>query len=304
MGAKTFTWIVLAVVALAGGVGIGAALLSSGDSPTSTAPVVQENSHSAPGSEDIPADLRSAIRDNPELAARIRGAAENNPALAARVQEALESGELPEAIGARGNRERRSSANRSDRDTVPLRGAIAVLSDGLLQLETPDGLAEIRISGSTPMVLNKNAPDAISHLATGVDVTVITRTNEAGLLSARAIVIGTNDAGGRRLEGNDGGLSSVRGTIDSFDSGTLHVQTADTQVMVAVSSETSIRVTTTVSEATHELSEGQIATAFVERDQDGHLTATRITVGEARGERQMQGEREGGRRRGAREGRQ
>ena len=55
MGAKTFTWIVLAVVALAGGVGIGAALLSSGDSPTSTAPVVQENSPSAPGSEDIPA---------------------------------------------------------------------------------------------------------------------------------------------------------------------------------------------------------------------------------------------------------
>ena len=294
MGAKGFI-VVLLIVAVAGaGAALGISkLLPSDPAGTPTAAVsvapgsdtsgsAEAAGESAPESgapspdsgqqitvDDLPAEVRQAMAENPELAARI--------------EEMIASGELPPdlafGIGRGGNPG--GGFGGIGRGGEPLPGTVVSFDSGTLNLDTPDGPAAVSVADDTPVNITKAASEAAGYMTEGVQVTVVAQPDDAGGLSAQTVVFGDlGGFGGAGVGGGFGGLGTVvMGTVASFTDGVLTVESAEGPVAVEVADEVLVLINTTASEAQAELATDAIVTVLVQRAADGSLEAVTVIAG-------------------------
>ena len=298
MGAKGFI-VVLLIVAVAGaGAALGISMLIPSDpagTPTAAVSVAPgsdtsgsaeaasegapESSAPSPDSgqqitvDDLPAEVRQAMAENPELAARI--------------EEMIASGELPPdlafGIGRGGNPG--GGFGGIGRGGEPLSGTVVSFDNGTLNLDTPDGPAAVSVADDTPVNITKAVSEAAGYMTKGVQVTVVAQPDDAGGLSAQAVVLGDLGGfggvlGGAGFGGGFGGLGTVvTGTVASFADGVLTVESAEGPVAVEVADEVLVLINTTASEAQAELATDAIVTVLVQRAADGSLEAVTVIAG-------------------------
>ena len=298
MGAKGFI-VVLLIVAVAGaGAALGISkLLPSDPAGTPTAAVsvapasdtsgsaeaasegAPESSAPSPDSgqqitvDDLPAEVRQAMAENPELAARI--------------EEMIASGELPPdlAFGLSQGGNPGGGFGGIGRGGEPLPGTVVSFDNGTLNLDTPDGPAAVSVADDTPVNITKAASEAASYMTEGTQVTVVAQPDDAGGLSAQTVVLGDLGGfggafGGAGVGGGFGGLGTVvMGTVASFTDGVLTVESAEGPVAVKVRDEVLVLINTTASEAQAELATDAIVTVLVQRAADGSLEAVTVIAG-------------------------
>lgn len=245
------------------GTGTGRARQTSGETPT-----VDERIAA------LPEEIRQQMANDPELAAQIR----------ARMQEAVDAG-LAGGAFSTGLAGASSGANTEPgvRNAERLSGTVATFEEGVLRLETPDGEAAVAVPPETPVNVTKTAADAQPYLAGGVEVSVVARANEAGGLSAAAVVMGSAGQGVGGARGFGGLAEVTTGMVASFADGVLTLDTADGPAEFAVADETPVRITGTALELAGELTGGVSVTAFVQRDATGGISAASVSVGEGGG---------------------
>ena len=223
--------------------------------------------------DDLPAEVRQAMAENPELAARIEGL--------------IASGELPPdlafGIGRGGNPG--GGFGGIGRGGEPLPGTVVSFDSGTLNLDTPDGPAAVSVADDTPVNITKAASEAAGYMTEGAQVTVVAQPDDAGGLSAQTVVLGDLGGfggafGGAGVGGGFGGLGTVvMGTVASFTDGVLTVESAEGPVAVEVADEVLVLINTTASEAQAELATDAIVTVLVQRAADGSLEAVTVIAG-------------------------
>ena len=284
MGTKRFMLLVLAVAVVGAGVAYGVRQLVPGQSeepPLATAelPVPRTGeSGSAAGApsngegspdgagvervlESLPEEVRRQMEDNPELEAQVR----------ARIGAAIESGGIGSGLGAA-----EGGPFGGGRTGEPLTGTVVSFSAATLRLDTPDGVVDIAAPPDTPVIVAKTAAEAGAYLLEGSEVSVGTRVDEGGGLTAVTVLTGAP-------EGLGGLAGLVTGSISSFADGALSLETDAGQVDVSVPGDTPVQVRLTAADAAAELTEGSAVTAFVQREADGRFAAANIVVGEPGG---------------------
>ncbi len=284
MGTKRFILLVLAVALVGAGVAYGVRQLvprqveeppleiaelpvpRTGDpGGAASAPSTGHGSPDGAGVErvleSLPEEVRRQMEDNPELEAQVR----------ARIGAAIESGGIgPGLAGAEGG------TFGGGRAGEPLTGTVAAFSDATLRLDTPDGAVDVAAPPETPVVVAKTAAEARAYLLEGIEVSVGTRVDETGSLTAVTILAGA--------PAGLGGLAGlVTGSISSFADGALSLETDAGQLDVSVPGDTPVQVRLAAADATAELTEGSAVTAFVQRDAGGSLAAVNIFIGEPGG---------------------
>ena len=294
MGARAFILVLLIVAVAGAGAALGISkLLPSDPAGTPTAAVsvapasdtsgsaeaagegAPESSAPSPDSgqqitvDDLPAEVRQAMAENPELAARI--------------EQMIASGELPPdlafGLGRGGNPG--GGFGGIGRGGEPLSGTVVSFDNGTLNLDTPDGPAAVSVADDTPVNITKTVSEAAGYMTEGTQVTVVAQPDDAGGLSAQTVVLGDlGGFGGAGLSGGFGGLGTVvMGTVASFADGVLTVESAEGPVAVEVADEVLMLINTTASEAQAELATDAIVTVLVQRAADGSLEAVTVIAG-------------------------
>ena len=314
MGAKGFIVVLLIVAAAGAGAALGISMLIPPDpagTPTAAVSVApgsdtsdsaEAAGESAPESgapspdsgqqitvDDLPAEVRQAMAENPELAARI--------------EEMIASGELPPdlafGIGRGGNPG--GGFGGIGRGGEPLPGTVVSFDSGTLNLDTADGPAAVSVADDTPVNITKAVSEAAGYLTEGAQVTVVAQPDDAGGLSAQTVVLGDLAGfGGAGVGGGFGGLGTVvMGTVASFTDSVLTVERAEGPVAVEVADEVLVLINTTASEAQAELATDATVTVLVQRAADGSLEAVTVIAGSGFGGGLFGGRGAGGAGRGA-----
>ncbi len=288
MGARGIILFLLLFALVGAGVGYGASRLVPGDAEGHEPETADLVAPGAGGVDDgqrataqqvdidqmmaaLPEEARRELENDPELEAQVR----------AQLQAAIDSGGMQ--AGALGGQPDGSvflagPQEAATRNTDPLTGTVVSFEDWMLQLETPDGEANIAVSSDAVVNVTETAADAVAYLTEGADVSVAARPDGSGGLAAAAIIVNSAEPGG----GDLGGLAAVvTGSITSFGDGVLRLETADGAAAVAVADGTPVRIRLTAERAAGELAAGVSVTAFVRRELDGSLSAANLNVGEA-----------------------
>ena len=239
--------------------------------------------------DDLPAEVRQAMAENPELAARI--------------EEMIASGELPPDLAFGPGRGANPGAGFGGigRGGEPLPGTVVSFDNGTLNLDTPDGPAAVSVADDTPVSITKAVSEAAGYMTEGAQVTVVAQPDDAGGLSAQTVVLGDLAGfGGAGFGGGFGGLGTVvMGTVASFTDGVLTVESAEGPVAVEVADEVLVLINTTASEAQAELATDAVVTVLVQRAADGSLEAVTVIAGSGFGGGPFGGRGAGGAGRGA-----
>ena len=318
MGARAFIVVLLIVAAAGAGAALGISMLIPPDpveTPTTAVSVVpgpdtsgsaEAAGESAPdsGAPSPDADQQITVDDLP---AEVRQAMAENPELAARIEEMIASGELPPdlafGIGRGGNPG--GGFGGIGRGGEPLPGTVISFDNGMLNLDTPDGPAAVSVADDTPVNITKAVSEAAGYMTEGAQVTVVAQPDDAGGLSAQTVVLGDLGGfggvlGGAGVGGGFGGLGTVvTGMIASFTDGVLTVESAEGPVAVEVADEVLVLINTTASEAQAELAADAIVTVLVQRAADGSLEAVTVIAGSGFGGGPFGGRGAGGAGRGA-----
>ena len=228
----------------------------------------------------MPPEMREEFENDPELQAQMR----------AQLRTAIESGQLPAgalggdggaAAGGAGGADAGASAG--GRNTQPLSGEIVSYADGALVLATEEGDAEIAVAPDTPVTLASTVGESPDALAPGAQLAIVAQPDETGALAAAVVVAGESAQGQRGLGAARRFGAAVAGTVASYADGVLVVEGEEGAVEIAVADDTPLQVATTASEAGAALAAGETATAFVQRDAEGGLTAASVSVGSGAG---------------------
>ena len=217
----------------------------------------------------MPPEMREEFENDPELQAQMR----------AQLRTAIESWQAPAGTDAGAG----AGASAGGRNTQPLTGEIVSYADGALVLATEEGDAEIAVAPDTPVTLASTVAESPDALAPGAQLTVVAQPDETGALAAAVVVAGEPAQGQRGLGAARRFGAAVAGAVASYADGVLVVESEEGAVEIAVADDTPLQVATTASEAGAALAAGETATAFVQRDAEGGLTAASVSVGSSPG---------------------
>ena len=176
------------------------------------------------------------------------------------------------------------------------RGTINSIDGAMLIVGTPDGIVSATVGEETSIRITSQS--GVDSLELGMQVSVFGERGESGTLLASTITVG-GGVGGRRggggggfggrqgggggggfggRQGGDGTGSgiSLTGTIETIDSGSVTIETAQGPLPITVGSDTVVRIT--VDGKIGDLEEGMTVLIRGQASEDGPIDAISITV--------------------------
>lgn len=192
----------------------------------------------------------------------------------------------------------RPRGGRQGINVEPIRGNLARLSvTGIVVTSAETGAnTEIVIPPQTPVSLSETADDT-SALTPGAEIVAILQRTVDGTITATRITIGGfgsretgfGGLGGRGRTTGDGtaadgtAFNAVTGTVTSYASGILDLETTDGSINVIVADDTAIRLTIAFANLTDQLDIGSEITVIGRRDDTGSYSPIAITAGDLGG---------------------
>jgi hypothetical protein len=192
----------------------------------------------------------------------------------------------------------RLSGGRQGLNVEPIRGILASISaTGLVITSTDTGAnTEVIVPPQTPVGLSETAGDT-SAITPGAEIVAFLQRTVDGAITTTSITIGGFGGGGAGLGGfagrggtTGGGtagdgteFNAVTGTVTSYASGILDLETTDGSINVTVAEDTAIRLTIAFANLTDQLDLASEITVIGQRDDAGTYTPIAITAGPLRG---------------------
>jgi hypothetical protein len=166
----------------------------------------------------------------------------------------------------------------------PISGTLASLSaTGLVVTSTDTGAnTEVVVPPETPVSLSETAGDT-SSLTPGTEIVAFLQRAVDGTITVTNINIGGFSgrggapSGGTTTDGTE--FNAVPGTVTSYDSGTLVLETSEGTINVTVAEDTAVRLTITFADLTDQLDLASEITVIGQRDDAGTYTPIAITAG-------------------------
>jgi len=173
----------------------------------------------------------------------------------------------------------------------PITGSVESIDSTTLVLSNSDGTVEIAVDAETLVRISKTAADAGDALAPGTEILAILSRDSTGTITANNINVVGGDGGalgragrgggfgGGGFGGGDGSINIATGTVDSFADGVLTLDTGAGVVDILVADATPVSWQKSFADASDDLAPGTEITAIGSRDEDGTFQPFTITTG-------------------------